>query len=97
MEFAEYFLVWTTLSQAFPTATILDLYRLRWQMALVFKRLKSLLGLGHLPKQDPLSAKAWLEGKLFTGLLMERMVSTAESFSPWGYTLGAPAQSMARD
>jgi len=97
LEFAEYFLVWTTLSQAFPTATILDLYRLRWQMALVFKRLKSLLGLGHLPKQDPLSAKAWLEGKLFTGLLMERMVSTAESFSPWGYTLGAPAQSMARD
>lgn len=47
-------------------------------------RMKSILGLGHLPKKYPLSAKAWLEGKLFTGLLIERMVvRTAKSFSPW--------------
>ncbi len=96
LRFAEYFLVWTTLPHAFPTASILELYRLRWQIELVFKRMKSILGLGHLPKKDPLSAKAWLEGKLFTGLLIERMVRTAESFSPWGYALAAPSQSMAR-
>ena len=76
---------------------VLDLYRLRWQIELVFKRMKSILGLGHLPKKDPLSAQAWLEGKLFTGLLIERMVHTAESFSPWGYALAAPPQSMAGD
>jgi len=97
LQFAEYFMLWTTLSHAFPTASVLEFYRLRWQIELVFKRMKSILGLGHLPKKDPLSAKAWLEGKLFTGLLVERMVRTAESFSPWGYALAAPAQSMARD
>ncbi len=95
LEFAAYFLVWTTLSAAFPAAAILDLYRLRWQIELVFKRMKSILGLGHLPKKDPLSAQAWLEGKLFTGLLIERMVRSAETFSPWGYALAVPPQSVA--
>jgi hypothetical protein len=96
LEFAAYFLLWTTLPAAFPLTAILDLYRLRWQIELVFKRMKSILGLGHLPKKDPLSAQAWLEGKLFTGLLIERMVRTAETFSPWGYALAAPSQSVAR-
>lgn len=96
LQFAEYFMVWTTLTQAFHTAQVLEFYRLRWQIELVFKRMKSILGLGHLPKKDPLSAKAWLEGKLFTGLLIERMVRTAESLSPWGYSLAAPSESMAR-
>ncbi len=95
LQFAEYFMVWTTLSPAFKTAQILEFYRLRWQIELVFKRMKSILGLGHLPKKDPLSAKAWLEGKLFTGLLIERMVHAAESLSPWGYALAAPSESMA--
>ncbi len=95
LEFAAYFMVWTTLSAAFPAAAILDLYRLRWQIELAFKRMKSILGLGHLPKKDPLSAKAWLEGKLFTGLLIERMVRSAETFSPWGYALAVPPQSVA--
>jgi Transposase DDE domain len=97
LQFAEYFMVWTTLPQAFPAASVLEFYRLRWQIELVFKRMKSILGLGHLPKSDPLSAKAWLEGKLFTGLLIERMVRAAESLSPWGYALAAPAQPLARD
>jgi IS4 transposase len=91
LEFAEYFMIWTTLSPRFSAAAILDLYRLRWQIELVFKRMKSILGLGHLPKKDPLSARAWLEGKLFTGLLIERMVRTAESLSPWGYSLAVPS------
>jgi len=95
LRFAEYFMIWTTLSRTFATAPILEFYRLRWQIELAFKRMKSILGLGHLPKKDPLSAQAWLEGKLFTGLLIERMVRTAESLSPWGYALAAPSQSMA--
>jgi hypothetical protein len=96
LEFAQYFMLWTTLTRLFPTASILEFYRLRWQIELVFKRMKSILGLGHLPKKDPLSAQAWLEGKLFTGLLIERMIGTAESLSPWGYTLATPPQSLAR-
>lgn len=93
---AEYFMVWTTLSQAFNTAQVLEFHRLRWQIELVFRRMKSILGLGHLPKKDPFSAKAWFEGKLFTGLLIERMVRTAEPLFLWGYALAAPSQSMAR-
>ena len=44
---------------------MLEWYRLRWQVELVFKRFKSLAQLGHVPKYDDDSAKAWLYGKLF--------------------------------
>lgn len=96
LEYAEYFMVWSTLPTAVSAAQILELYRLRWQVELSFKRMKSVLGFGHLPKTDPLSAQAWLEGKLFVGLLIERMIHTAEAISPWGYNLAVPPQSLAR-
>jgi Transposase DDE domain len=96
LEFAHYFMVWTTLKSDLGATLILELYRLRWQIELVFKRMKSILGLGHLPKADPLSAKAWLEGKLFVGLLIEHMVDTASSFSPWGYSLATTPEPLAR-
>jgi hypothetical protein len=91
LEFAGYFMVWTTLPQTITAIQILNLYRLRWQIELVFKRMKSILGLGHLPKTDPLSAQAWLEGKLFVGLLIERMIQTTKTISPWGYELADAA------
>jgi hypothetical protein len=93
---AQYFAVWTTLPRTFAAAAVLELYRLRWQIELAFKRLKSILSLGHLPKKDPASARAWLHGKLLVSLLVERMVAAAESFSPWGYCLDAAAQPLAR-
>lgn len=95
LEFAEYFLVWTTLPASLRASEVLQCYQLRWQIELVFKRMKSILGLGHLPKTDPLSAKAWLEGKLFVGLLVERMLAVAKSISPWGYTLESASQPLA--
>jgi hypothetical protein len=96
LRFAEYFVLWTTLPPAFNTAQVLEFYRLRWrQIELVFQRMQSILGLGHLPKKDPLSAKPLLEAKLFTGLLIERMVRAAEAISPWGCALATPPKSMA--
>jgi len=59
---------------------------------LAFKRMKSIMGLGHLPKKDPASARAWLHGKIFASLLVERMVEAADTFSPWGYRLDREAQ-----
>jgi len=97
LEFMQYFMIWTTLPNLFPAGLVLECYRMRWQIELVFKRLKSILGLGHLPKTDPQSARAWLEGKLFVGLLIERMIAAAESFSPWGYSLAATSQPVAGD
>ena len=41
--------------------------------------------LGHLPKQDPISAKAWLYGKLFVALLTEKLIQEARALSPWGF------------
>jgi len=58
---------------------------------LVFKRLKSILGLGHLRKSDELAARSWIEGKLLAAFLIEVLVRQGESFFPWGYPL-QPAQ-----
>jgi hypothetical protein len=96
LEYAEYFMLWTSLPESLPKSQILELYRLRWQVELVFKRMKSILGLGHLPKKDPRSAQAWLAGKLFVGLLVERMIAAAKSISPWGYSLEPTPQPVAR-
>lgn len=76
--------------QRFDARQILETYRLRWQIELVFKRFKQLAQLGHLPKDDEESSKAWLYGKLLVALLSERLIEKAESFSPWGYELLAP-------
>lgn len=84
---AAYFFLWTSLGDALTAARILEFYRWRWQIELSFKRMKSILGLGHLPKKDPASARAWLHGKLLTSLLVERMIQAANAFSPWGYRL----------
>ena len=85
---AEYVIVFTSVSKSRLSAEeVLDLYRIRWQVELVFKRFKQLAGLGHLPKYDEASSRAWLYGKLFVALLTEKIISHAESFSPWGYRI----------
>lgn len=85
---ARYFFAWTSVpAEELTAAQILELYRLRWQIELAFKRLKSIMGLGQLPKRADASARAWLHGKLFVALLVERLLETATAFSPWGYTL----------
>lgn len=89
LEFAQYVILFTTLPKKhFPVASVLEWYRIRWQVELVFKRLKSLAGLGHLPKYDEESSRAWLYGKLFVGLLVEKLIQHANEISPWGYRLG---------
>lgn len=84
------FVVTTVPSEALAAAQLLEVYRGRWQIELVFKRLKSILGLGHLPKQDPEGARAWLHGKLLVAFLVEAFIHAGESFFPWGYPLGPP-------
>lgn len=97
-EAAQYVFVWTSLPEdEFSAESIMELYRLRWQIELTFKRLKSLLGFGQLPKYSDASARAWLHGKLFVALLTERLIEEASLFSPWGYDLESTPQSLARD
>lgn len=88
LELAKFVLVVTTISPAlFWLEEILEWYRVRWQIELMFKRFKSLAGLGHLPKWDEASARAWLYGKLFVGRLTQKLVRHAEAISPWGSDL----------
>lgn len=91
-EYACYVLVFTTLpkSQA-TTRQVLECYRLRWQIELTFKRLKSVVQLGHVPKQDDQSSRAWLYGKLFVALLSQKLARIGSAVSPWGYYLAEQA------
>ena len=87
IEAAGYIFVFTTLDRRFSPTTILEMYRGRWQIELVFKRLKSIIALGHLKKTDPDAARAWLHGKIFIAFLVEALVAAGERFFPWGYPL----------
>ena len=93
VEAAGYVFVLTSLSHDFSTAEVLQLYRARWQVELAFKRMKSLFQAGHVPKYDPVSARAWLHAKLLAVLIIERLSEEARFFSPWGFKLGT-AQSL---
>jgi len=87
LELTAYVLVLTSLPASFSASQVLELYRGRWQVELAFKRLKSLLGAGHVPKSDDQSARAWMQAKLLSSLLLERLLLEAKIFSPWGYEL----------
>ena len=91
LEHAEYITVFTTTTRhVFKGFTLLSLYRARWQIELVFKRLKSILGVGHLPKHDQDSCLAWLYGKMVVALLVERLHQEAEKISPCGESRPLP-------
>ena len=96
-EFAKYVIVFTTFPPAeFSAERVLEWYRLRWQVELVFKRFKSLARLGHLPKHNDDSAKAWLYGKLLVALLVEKLIRSALADSPWGYGMAQTPPEQAR-
>ena len=93
---AGYFFVGTDGSPAMRDATAVWAWsRCRWQIELYFKRMKSILGLGDLPKRREDSSRAWLHGKLLVAVRPERLLDHVEHFSPWGYELAAATQSRA--
>lgn len=85
IELHRYIILMTSLPEDITAEDILDLYRMRWQVELAFKRLKSIFGLGHLPKKDLDSGIAWLQGKIFLALLIQLIADESYFFSPWGY------------
>ena len=88
LQYASYVMVFTTVpASRLSTAEVLEWYRVRWQIELVFKRLKSLAELGALPKHDDHSARAWLYGKLLIVLLGQKLERLGRDISPWGYRL----------
>jgi hypothetical protein len=63
--------------------------RMRWQIELVFKRLKCLAQLGHVPRHDDRSFRFWLYGKLPVTLLGQKLIRIGRDISPSGYALFA--------
>ena len=85
LEHSAWIVVLTTVSEAVLSAEeVLQWYRVRWQIELAFKRLKSLGDVGHLPKRDAASSRAWVYGKLLIALLSEKRQRHAAALSPWG-------------
>ena len=77
--------------EPWPAEQVLRLYRLRWQVELLFKRLKSLLHLDHLRAQDPQLAQAYLLGKLLAALLLDRLAHRVRRLCPeWFQSLTRP-------
>ena len=69
---AGYMLLLTTLpSTEYDARRIAALYRLSWQIELVFKRLKSLVHIDMLPARDKRLARSWLAAHLIIALMTE--------------------------
>jgi hypothetical protein len=83
MEAAQYVVLFTTVPTAqMPAAMCLELYRLRWQVELAFKRWKSLCHFDRLPNYRDDTILSWLYAKLLLALLMHRMASGASALFP---------------
>jgi hypothetical protein len=79
-EAAAYVVLFTTVAKSrLDARRCLELYRLRWQIELLFKRWKSLCGFDRLPNYLDETITAWLYAKVLLALLMQRMGVSALS------------------
>ena len=82
---AEYLILITSLdATAFPPERLAILYRVRWQIELAFKRLKSILRLDRLPAKDPDLARAWITAHLLLALLIDDTAAEMAESPPCG-------------
>jgi hypothetical protein len=79
-EAAAYVVIFTTVPKSrLDARRCLELYRLRWQIELLFKRWKSLCGFDRLPNYLDETITSWLYAKVLLALLMQRMGVSALS------------------
>lgn len=80
---ADHVILLTSLdAREFPVDLLGRLYRLRWQIELAIKRLKSILHIDRLPAKDPDLARAWLYAHLLFALLLDATIAELDSLSP---------------
>jgi len=82
-EFNEYIVLVSNVPGNISPEQVLETYRFRWQVEIYFKRLKSIMDFGELPKRRSESVFAWLNGKLMIAILIEKIIGST-SFSPVG-------------
>lgn len=84
---AQFVIVVTNLPLSlWTTEQVLDLYRVRWQVELFFKRLKSILFLDHLRARKSALAKTYLLGKLLAACLLDCLTQRFLQSLPAGYS-----------
>jgi len=75
-------LVTSLAAEGWPSERVLDLYRLRWQAELAFKRLKSLLNLEALRASDVELVSAWIHAVLLLARLIDLERPSAHTEAP---------------
>ena len=78
---SHYVVVATSLGSDMDATKILELYRMRWQIELVFKRFKSIFSGRKFTAKREDAIKAWFYGKLLVAILCEALVRKGR-FSP---------------
>lgn len=73
-----------------PAEEVMALYRLRWQVEIAFKRLKSLLRIGDLRAKGPELARSWIAAHLIAALLLDTMTQDFLDSPPCGGLGGLP-------
>ena len=90
---AEFLILGTSLPvEGYPAVEVLAAYRLRWQIELAFKRLKSLLHIDKLPARSEIGARSWLYPHLILALLCDDLSQVfLESFPSGSFRCRIPA------
>jgi hypothetical protein len=83
LEAADHLILITSLpADAFAAERLAALYRLRWQIELAFKRMKSLLHIDRLPAKSEALASTWLHAHLLFALLVDAELVESGDFPP---------------
>jgi Transposase DDE domain len=81
---AGFLMLATSLPAEFAGADICAVYRLRWQIELAFKRLKSLIRVDRLPTRTEAGGRSWICPHLILALLTEDICQEVLESSPSG-------------
>jgi hypothetical protein len=91
LEACDYIFIFTTLSEDMVTASeILEIYRFRWQIELLFKRLKGVMKLDEISARKDQLCETFLLGKLLAAILVENTIAQCEVFTPEGINTFRP-------
>ena len=89
------FLLTTVPRDIASDVVLAELYRVRWQIEIAFKRLKSLAHLDELRARSPELARVDLLSKLIAAVLVDLIARQMRAFSPWGYPIDDTGQPLA--
>jgi hypothetical protein len=83
LAYAEFVVVFTTIdNEQLGCEQVLELYALRWQVELDFKRDKSISGLDRLPNFLPCTIESWIYAKLLLHQILRCLADSGEAIPP---------------